>query len=84
MSLSLPRRDFLRGLLAVAAPAIVSAANITPVRAIVGLEGVWNTNAIYGWIDVRCLELRDSLLPGLTTLRNRYNKLPLIDWAEEA
>ncbi len=67
MALDLPRRDFLRGLLAVAAPAIVSAVNIMPVRALVKdweLVQAWEISTdnllaeaheqfSYGWVDVR-------------------------------
>ena len=92
MPLDLPRRDFLRGLLAVAAPAIVHSANIMPVKALLdpiveALEPAWEVPPEVFTTDnllVKDFERYscDLLLPGLQNVVSRYKTFPPMAWED--
>lgn len=84
--LSPSRRGFLKGLLWVAAaPAIVQAAHIMPVRQPLILPepvDVWFCKTCGCRHGGCCLtKIRELLLPGLATLHGRYEAIPP-QWAE--
>jgi hypothetical protein len=82
MSLSLPRRSFLRGVgsLFIAAPAIVHAANIMPVKAWTVKSFEFDLDSLYvnatEHYSFSFTDVRDALLPGLRDVRTQYKKMP--------
>ena len=75
MSSILTRRGFLRGLLA--APAVVAAANIMPVR---GLVMDWDYEGVpEAFVEFKTIflgNIRQFLLPGLFDVRGSYDMIP--------
>jgi hypothetical protein len=77
-----PRRSFLRGIgsLLVAAPAIVHAANIMPIKAWTVKSFEFDLDSLYvnatEYYSFSFIDIRDALLPGLCDVRTQYKKMP--------